>query len=48
MPAKKYKVTLTKVERDELAQFVNVGKGQAARLKRARILLMADEAQNDG
>lgn len=48
MPAKKYKVTLTKVERNELTQFVNVGKGQAARLKRARILLMADEAQNGG
>lgn len=48
MPAKKYKVTLTKAERDELTQFVNIGKGKAARLKRARILLMADEAQADG
>jgi len=48
MPAKKYKVTLTKAERDKLTQLVNVGKGKAARLKRARILLMADEAQTDG
>ena len=48
MPAKKYKVTLTKIEREELTQLVNRGKGQAARLKRARILLMADEAQENG
>ena len=48
MPVKKYKVTLTKAERDELTELVNVGKGQAARLKRARILLMADEGQTDG
>lgn len=48
MPAKKYKVTLTKAERDDLTQLVNIGKGKAARLKRARILLMADEVQVDG
>lgn len=48
VPVKKYKVTLTEEERDELTQFVNVGKGQAARLRRGRILLMADEAQPEG
>lgn len=48
MPAKKYKVRLSKAEREELSQLVKVGKGKAARLKRARILLMADEAQGEG
>ncbi len=48
MPAKKYKVTLTKEEREELSALVNKGKGQARRLRRARILLMADEAQENG
>lgn len=48
MPAKIYKVTLTKEEREELTVLVNTGKGQARRLRRARILLMADEAQEGG
>lgn len=48
MPAKIYKVTLTKEERQELLSLVNTGKGKARRLRRARILLMADEAQEDG
>jgi hypothetical protein len=48
MPAKLYRVTLTPVEREELTTLVNVGKGQARRLRRARILLMADEAQAGG
>ena len=48
MPAKIYKVTLTKEEREELTTLVNKGKGQARRLRRARILLMADEAQENG
>jgi transposase len=48
MPAKIYKVTLTKEERKELTALVNKGKGQARRLRRARILLMADEGQENG
>ncbi len=48
MPAKIYKVRLTKEEREEMTAMVNKGKGQARRLRRARILLMADEAQENG
>jgi hypothetical protein len=48
MPAKIYKVTLTIEEREELIALVNKGKGPAGKLKRARILLMADEAQENG
>ena len=48
MPAKIYRVTLTIEEREELTTLVNKGKGPAGKLKRARILLMADEAQNNG
>jgi transposase len=48
MPAKIYKVTLTAVEREELAALVKKGKGQASRLRRAHILLMADETQENG
>jgi len=48
MPAKIYRVRLTKEEREELTALVNKGQGQASRLRRARILLMADEAQEDG
>ena len=48
MPAKIYKVTLDKEEREELTAMVNKGKGQARRMRRARILLMADEAQENG
>ena len=48
MPEKIYKVTLTKEEREELTVLVNIGKGQARRLRRARILLMADEEQEGG
>jgi hypothetical protein len=48
MPAKQYRVTLTNDERDELTALVNKGTGNARRLRRARILLMADEAQADG
>jgi len=48
MPAKRYKVTLTKEEREGLIALVNKGKGQARRLRRARILLMADEDQAGG
>ena len=48
MPAKIYRVTLTTEERDDLTALVNKGKGPAGKLKRARILLMADEAQENG
>lgn len=47
MPAKRYKVTLTKEERQELSGLVRKGKGEARRLTRARILLMADEKQSE-
>lgn len=48
MPAKLYRVQLRSEERSELERLVNVGRGAAARLKRARILLMADERQANG
>jgi hypothetical protein len=48
MPAKIYRVTLTIEEREALTALVNKGKGAAGKLKRARILLMADEAQDNG
>ena len=43
MPAKKYRVTLTKEERAELKQLISKGKSAARKLTRARILLLADE-----
>lgn len=48
MPAKIYKVSLEKEEREELNALVSKGKGNARRMRRARILLMADEAQENG
>ena len=48
MPAKIYKVTIKKEEREKLAALVNKGKGNARRMRRARILLMADEGQENG
>jgi transposase len=48
MPAKQYKVTLTAEERADLTDQVNKGQGQARRLRRARIILMTDEAQEGG
>lgn len=48
MPAKIYRVTLTNEERKGLTDLVNKGKGPAGKLKRARILLMADENQANG
>lgn len=48
MPAKKYKITLTTEEREELRALVNKGIGNARRIKRAHILLLADENQPDG
>ena len=48
MPAKRYKVSLTAAERQELSALVNQGKSAARRLTRARILLLADEEQASG
>lgn len=39
---KKYKVTLTEQEREELGQCINKGQGAARKLLHARILLKAD------
>jgi transposase len=41
---KKYKVTLTDSERDELNQLIKKGKAAARKLAHARILIKADEA----
>jgi len=48
MPAKIYKVMLTSEERAELTALVSRGKGNVRRFRRARILLLADEAQENG
>ncbi len=48
MPAKIYRVTLTIEERAELTALVSKGKGNARRLRRARILLLADERKPAG
>ena len=48
MPAKRYRVTLSEAERNDLTALVSKGKGPARRLRRARILLLADEAQEQG
>lgn len=48
MPGKIYKVTLTSEERAELTALVSKGKGNVRRLRRARILLLADENQPEG
>ena len=43
---KRYRVTLTTWERDDLRRLVSVGKAAARKLVRARILLLADEAED--
>lgn len=48
MPAKKYKVTLTNEEHNDLSALVSKGKGNARRLRRAHMLLLADENQPGG
>lgn len=48
MPAKIYRVTLINEEREYLTALVNKGKGPSGKLKRSRVLLLADEAQEDG
>lgn len=42
---KRYRVTLTVEERRDLQKMVSVGKAAAKKLTRARILLLADEAE---
>jgi hypothetical protein len=48
MPAKRYKVTLTNEERATLTTIVSKGKGNVRRMRRAQILLLADENRPDG
>lgn len=43
MPAKKYHVTLTKEEQEELKELISKGKTAARKLTRARVLLLANE-----
>ena len=43
--AKRYRVTLTPPERQELQQLISRGKADARKLAHARILLQADESQ---
>lgn len=42
---KRYRVTLTEVERQELRAMVGAGKAAARKLVRARVLLLADQAE---
>ncbi len=48
MPAKRYKVTLTKEERQDLTALVSKGNANARKITHARILLLADETQPGG
>jgi transposase len=48
MPAKIYRVTLTEEERTQLKALTSKGKGAARRLTHARILLLADQTQDEG
>jgi biotin operon repressor len=41
---KRYRVTLTEEERQDLQKLVSAGKGAARKLTRARLLLLADQA----
>lgn len=45
MPAKRYRITLSQDEREELTRLVNTGKAAARKLSHARILLLADEGE---
>lgn len=42
---KRYRVTLTEQERRDLMKLVSTGKGAAKKLRRARLLLLADEGE---
>ena len=48
MPAKTYRVKLSESERTELSELVNKGQGGAGRLRRARVILLTDENQENG
>lgn len=48
MPAKIYKVTLTNDERAKLTAIASQGKGNVRRMRRAQVLLLADENQPNG
>lgn len=48
MPAKKYRVTLTPEERDNLTRLISQGRIAARKLTHAQILLHADEASDGG
>ncbi len=48
MSAKKYHVSLTEVQREELARWSKSQRRSERERKRARILLLADEAQEGG
>ncbi len=47
MPAKKYKVSLTDKEREELIELTSKGQVRARKMKRAQVLLRADEGLKD-
>lgn len=47
MPAKKYKVSLTDEEREELKELTSKGQVRARKMKRAQVLLRADEGLKD-
>lgn len=48
MPAKLYRVQLTKEERDDLKGIISKGKAAAHKQTHARILLLSDESSADG
>ena len=48
MPSKKYHVKLSSTQRDELEKLTRSGTIKVRKYKRARILLLADEAHKDG
>lgn len=48
MPAKIYRVTLTDEERQKLTAIASKGTGNARRIRRAQILLLADENRAEG
>ena len=48
MPAKKYRIELTREEQQELKALVSKGRAAAYKQTHARILLLSDEARKDG
>lgn len=48
MPAKKYRVTLSKEQREELEDLTRRGTVSVRKYKRARVLLLADESNEQG